>query len=106
MNMAVFWVVGPCCLVEVPTFARGLLFALMMEAASISETLINFYKNARRNNPKDSHLHTRRRENLKSRNNHMAWPTARSRTLLKKPAVSSLVKSFPPLTEPQGSLLC
>jgi hypothetical protein len=37
-----------------------------MEAASTSETLVNFYQTTRRCNPKDSHLHTRRRENLKS----------------------------------------
>jgi hypothetical protein len=41
-------------------------FALMMEAASTSETLVNFYQNIRRYNPEDSHLHTRRCENLKS----------------------------------------
>jgi hypothetical protein len=35
------------------------IIALMMEAASTSETLVTF-------NPEDSHLHTRRRENLKS----------------------------------------
>jgi hypothetical protein len=28
----------------------------MMEAASISETLVNFYQTTRRNNPQDSHL--------------------------------------------------
>jgi hypothetical protein len=39
---------------------------LMMEAASTSETSVNFYQTTRRNNPEDSHLHTRRRENLKS----------------------------------------
>jgi hypothetical protein len=43
-----------------------LLIALMMEAASTSETLVNFYRTTRRYNPEDSHLHTRRRENLKS----------------------------------------
>jgi hypothetical protein len=37
-----------------------------MEAASASETLVNFYQTARCNNPEDSNLHTRRRENLKS----------------------------------------
>jgi hypothetical protein len=40
--------------------------ALMMEAASTSETLVNFYQTTRRYNPEDSHLHTRRLENLKS----------------------------------------
>jgi hypothetical protein len=38
----------------------------MMEAASISEMSVNFYQTTRRNNQEDSHLHTRRRENLKS----------------------------------------
>jgi hypothetical protein len=46
--------------------ARVLLIALMMEAASASETSVNFYQTTRRNNPGESHLHTRRRENLKS----------------------------------------
>jgi hypothetical protein len=41
------------------------LIALMTEAASTSEALVNFYQTTRRNNPEDSHLHTRRRENLK-----------------------------------------
>jgi formate hydrogenlyase subunit 3/multisubunit Na+/H+ antiporter MnhD subunit len=44
----------------------GLLIALMMEAARTSETLVNFYQTTRRYNPEDSHLHTHRRENLKS----------------------------------------
>jgi hypothetical protein len=39
--------------------------ALMMEAVSTSETLVNFYQTTRRNIPEDSHLHTRR-DNLKS----------------------------------------
>jgi hypothetical protein len=38
----------------------------MMEAASISETSVNVYHTTRRNIPADSHLHTHRRENLKS----------------------------------------
>jgi hypothetical protein len=42
------------------------LVALMMEAASTSETSVNFYRTTRRNKPEDSHLYTRRRENLKS----------------------------------------
>jgi hypothetical protein len=46
--------------------ARGLLIALMIEAARTSETLVNFYQTARRYNPEDSHLRTHRRENLKS----------------------------------------
>jgi hypothetical protein len=38
----------------------------MMEAASASETLVNFYQTTSRDNPEDSHLHTRHRENVKS----------------------------------------
>jgi hypothetical protein len=40
MDVAVFWVV-----------------ALMMEAATTSETSIGFYQTTRRYNPEDSHLH-------------------------------------------------
>jgi hypothetical protein len=39
----------------------------MMEAASTSEASVIFYQTRRRNNPEDSYLHTRCRENLKSR---------------------------------------
>jgi hypothetical protein len=42
------------------------LFALMMEAASTSETPVNFYQTTRRYNSEDRHLNTRRRENVKS----------------------------------------
>jgi hypothetical protein len=42
------------------------LISLMMEAASTSETLVNFYQTTRRYIPEDSQLHNRRRENLKS----------------------------------------
>jgi hypothetical protein len=38
----------------------------MTVAASTSETSENFHQTTGRNNPEDSHLHTRRRENLKS----------------------------------------
>jgi hypothetical protein len=37
-----------------------------MEAVSIPETSVNFYQTTRCNIPEDSHLPTRRRENLKS----------------------------------------
>jgi hypothetical protein len=40
--------------------------ALMMEAASTPETSVNVYQTTRRCNPKDNHLHSRRREKLKS----------------------------------------
>jgi hypothetical protein len=42
------------------------MMALMMEAASTSKTSVNAYQTTHRNNPEDSHLHTRRREKLKS----------------------------------------
>jgi hypothetical protein len=35
-----------------------------MEAASTSEMSVKFYQTTWPNNPEDSHLHTRRRENL------------------------------------------
>jgi hypothetical protein len=60
-KMAVFWVVTPCSLVEVSIIRA----ALIMEAAKTSET-VNVCHTTRRNNPEDSHLHTRCRENLKS----------------------------------------
>jgi hypothetical protein len=40
--------------------------ALMMEATQTSDTSVNSYQYTRRYNPEGSHLHTRRRENLKS----------------------------------------
>jgi hypothetical protein len=39
---------------------------LMMERASTSEAPVRFYQAARRNNPEDRNLCTRRRENLMS----------------------------------------
>jgi hypothetical protein len=85
--MAVFWVLAPCSLVEVYQSFRGpccihhqgheylihdqgdeLPIALMMEAAKISEPMLNFYQTTRCYNPEDSNLHTHRRENLKSYN--------------------------------------
>jgi hypothetical protein len=40
------------------------MIALMIEAASTSETSANFDQTTRHNNPENSHLHIRRRENL------------------------------------------
>jgi hypothetical protein len=62
--MTVFWDVAPCSPVEV--YRRFRAFALMMKAARTSETSANFYQTTSRNIPEDSHLHIRRRENLKS----------------------------------------
>jgi hypothetical protein len=42
------------------------MISLMMEAATTSETSVNFYQTTRCYNPDDSYLHTHRRENLKS----------------------------------------
>jgi hypothetical protein len=63
MKMAVLWIVPPLSLIEVYRHFRGAcclhyqgkLIALMMEAASTSETLVNFYETKWHNNP-DSHL--------------------------------------------------
>jgi hypothetical protein len=63
MKMAIFWVVVLCSLVEVYWCFIGACClhyqdddALMMEAASTSETLVNFYQTTWRYNPEDSHL--------------------------------------------------
>jgi hypothetical protein len=41
--------------------------AMAVGAVSTSVTLVNFYEITRRNSSEDSHFHTRRRENLKSK---------------------------------------
>jgi hypothetical protein len=62
MKMPVFWVVAPCNLVEVYQRFRGTfclhlqVIALMMEAVSTSETLVNFYQITLCYNPEDRHL--------------------------------------------------
>jgi hypothetical protein len=53
--MSIFWDAAPCILVEIDR----------LTALSTTETSVNFYQTTRRNIPDDSHLHTRRRENLK-----------------------------------------
>jgi hypothetical protein len=55
---------------KVTVFWDVAIIALMMEAAITSEMLVNFYQTTWCNSPEDSHLHTRRRENLKS---HLAY---------------------------------
>jgi hypothetical protein len=92
--MAVLCVV-PCSLVEVYRrfkdacclYNQGLT-AFMIEAASTSETLVN-YQTTQRKNPEDSHLHARRHENLKS--HYLNFDTG-SKVLL---AVSVLLFSHP-----------
>jgi hypothetical protein len=64
------WAVAPRArqVIDWRWLSSGLLrcvIALMMKAASASETSVNFYQTTRRNNAEDSHLHTLRRENLK-----------------------------------------
>jgi hypothetical protein len=61
IKMAVFRVVALCSLVEVYRrcclhHTDHALIALMMKAASTSETLVNYYQTTRRYNPEDSHL--------------------------------------------------
>jgi hypothetical protein len=51
---------------SLPTLLAASIIRTLMEKASISETSVNFYKTTRRNVPEDSHLHIRRRENLKT----------------------------------------
>jgi hypothetical protein len=60
MKMTVFWVDALCCLGKVHRrFRRACcLIALMMEAASTSETSVNLYQTTRRNNPEERHLST------------------------------------------------
>jgi hypothetical protein len=67
MKMAVFWVVAPCSLLEVYQSVRNFpcIIALMMEVASATERLANFYQSTRRCKPEDSHLYTHCLENLK-----------------------------------------
>jgi hypothetical protein len=40
------------------------LIALMMEAASTSETSVNFYQTTQRNNPDDSHIYDYENDSL------------------------------------------
>jgi hypothetical protein len=42
---------------------------LLPPSSGRSETSVKFYQTTGRNNPEDSHLHTRRRENLKHTQN-------------------------------------
>jgi hypothetical protein len=65
--MAAFWDVAPCSLVDNDTCFRVLTaIVLMMKTVNISETSVNIYQTTRHNIPEDSHLHIRRRVNLKS----------------------------------------
>jgi hypothetical protein len=76
LKKAVFWVVALHSLIEVYQCFRGTcclyhqgnessIIALMQEAASCSETLVNCYQTTQ-HNPEDSHLHKCHHENLKT----------------------------------------
>jgi hypothetical protein len=47
-----------CKFADVSEILAAFIIVLMIEAASTSETSVNFYHTTRRNNPEDSHLHT------------------------------------------------
>jgi hypothetical protein len=57
-------------IVPLPHLATSITraIALMMVAANTSETSVSVCQTTRHKNPEDSHLRTRRRENLKSNN--------------------------------------
>jgi hypothetical protein len=46
------------CGLQIRSWNASHSVTLMMEAASTSETSVNFYQTTRRNNPEDSHLHS------------------------------------------------
>jgi hypothetical protein len=58
MKMTVFWDVASCSLTEINRRFRNAssFFALVLEAVSTSETLINFCETMWCNIPKDGHL--------------------------------------------------
>jgi hypothetical protein len=68
MKMAVSWFLRRVVwwkFTDVSEVIAASIIALMMKAANTSEKSVNFYQTTRLNNTEDSHLHTRRRENLK-----------------------------------------
>jgi hypothetical protein len=74
-DVKLLWNIAACYLVEVYGRFRSASFfhlqgdemiPLMIEAVQTSETSVNSYQSTRRCNPEGSHLHSHRRENLKS----------------------------------------
>jgi hypothetical protein len=67
VNTVVFWDVASCCL-QILTDGSEKLIAPIIRVMmmSSSETSVNIYQITRCYIPKDSHIHARRRENLKS----------------------------------------
>jgi hypothetical protein len=68
-KMAVFWDVVPCSLVGTDRRIRGAYYLHYRPDDGDSKLLLivgQYLQTTRRNIPEDSHLHIRRRENLKS----------------------------------------
>jgi hypothetical protein len=57
------WDVTPCSLVKIDR--RFININALMETISVTKTSVSIYMATRRNFTEDSHLYTRRRENLK-----------------------------------------
>jgi hypothetical protein len=86
MQMALFWDVALCSLVEVCRHFRSacclhhqgdnekLIVPLMMEAASSTERMENFYQTTQCNIPEDSYRHTYHHENLRSHCGFNSFP--------------------------------
>jgi hypothetical protein len=72
---------GPCL--------TAFIIDLMMEAVRTPETSVNPHQSTRLYDPEDSHLHTHRRENLKSYSD-VRFPTLR-RNMKKTQSRSSVV---------------
>jgi hypothetical protein len=53
--------------------AASIIRVITMEAASTSEMPVKFYQTTWRNNPEDSHLHTRCHENLRSHKKYLCF---------------------------------
>jgi hypothetical protein len=72
MKMAAFWDVALCSVVDIYRLLEELTASftrvLIMEAVNSSESPVNIHQTTWCNIPEDSHLHTLRRENLKSNN--------------------------------------
>jgi hypothetical protein len=65
MNIAVFWDVAPCRQQKF-TDVSEVHHPGFLTMKVVTKSSVNFYQTTRRNIPEDNHLHTRRRENLKS----------------------------------------
>jgi hypothetical protein len=93
-EITVFWDVAPCSLDVSEVLPACIIraIALMIEAVSTYETSVNFFQTTRRNIPEDSHLHIRRRENLKSHHRHSSCLTLQSRKERERVRKENMVK--------------